>query len=514
MSSSNDPYKSRLFNFLNRQTIRFQDKLGITARHLRSATETGIQILLYPIYLMVQSGRTARQQLESRVQSSLLLSGVKTSESDSSPTTSSVPLDEVLNLVEPWLETKDISNSIDAETIDISPVNENVDRVDLWSNLPVLKKKKQPKKVTSSQLENIQTHFSPLSSQSSLEIQGVASLLDSHELVLVDYHNRILNVLNPRQQEILKQYLVTKHQKPNLLVTTAKKVLAILPQISQNNSVDAPPVKMFWQMLDWVKTSSIAKKVDLFGESKLASSAPVLPPGTDNYFLPNLLVSLDNKVADLETKSFLSISVAGNKSLDRSSPTYTQPNLTQSQPDLSSNPFQIRTIIQAAIDHFFGTNSSGVTNQIKGNSHFTLPNSANPLPLESKTASSYLPGNSLGLNLPPADEQESWLSWSDIFSNTISSTVKPPPSKTQAIRNSTPESSQLYPFPQDKTEDFASITYFEPPNTEVETASDLLETKATTVGYEKHLLEQILEILDHIFVWLEERLLKIWRTFR
>ncbi|MGK7934933.1 MAG: hypothetical protein AB4206_03890 [Xenococcaceae cyanobacterium] len=522
MSSSNDPYKSRLFNFLNRQTIRFQDQLGTTVRHLRSATEIGIQILLYPVYLMVQSGRTARQQLESRVQSSLLLSGVKTSESDSSSTTSSVPLDEVLNLVEPWLETKDISNSIDAETIDVSPVKENVEQVDPWSplhrrkttmpavtgvprsNLPVLKKKKQPKKVTSAQLENIQTRFSPLSSQSSLEIQGVASLLDSHELVLVNYHNRILNVLNPRQQEILKQYLATKHQKPNLIATTAKKVLAILPQISQNKSVDSPPVKIFWQMLDWVKTSSIAKKVDLFGESKLAPSAPILPPSTDNSFLPNLLVSLDNKVADLETKSFLSISVAGNKSLDRSSPTYTQPNVTQSQPDLTSNPFQIRTIIQAAIEHFFGTNSSGVT----------LPNSANPLPLESKTASSYLPGNSLGLNLPPAEEQESWLSWNDIFSNTISSTVKPPPSETQAISNSTQESSQLYPFPQDKTEDFASITYFDPPNTEVETASDLLETQATTVGYEKHLLERILEILDQIFVWLEERLLKIWQTFR
>ena len=504
MSSSNDPYKSRLFNFLNRQTIRFQDQLGTTVRHLRSATEIGIQVLLYPLYLMVQSGRTARQQLESRVQSSLLLSGVKTSESDSSSTTSSVPLDEVLNLVEPWLETKDISNSIDAGTIDVSPVNENVEQVDPWSNLPVLKKKKQPKKVTSAQLENIQTRFSPLSSQSSLEIQGVASLLDSHELVLVDYHNRILNVLNPRQQEILKQYLATKHQKPNLIATTAKKVLAILPQISQNNSVDAPPVKIFWQILDWVKTSSIAKKVDLFGESKLAPSAPILPPGTDNSFLPNLLVSLDNKVADLETKSFLSISVAGNKSLDRSSPAHNQLNVTQSQPDLNSNPFQIRTIIQAAIEHFFGTNNSGVT----------LPNSANPLPLESKTASSYLPGNSLGLNLPPAEEQESWLSWNDIFSNTISSTVKPPPSETQAISNSTPESSQLYPFPQDKTEDFASITYFDPPNTEVETASDLLETQATTVGYEKHLLERILEILDQIFVWLEERLLKIWQTFR
>ena len=137
MSSSNDPYKSRLLNFLNRQTIRFQDQVGITARHLRSATEMGVQLMLYPFYLMVQSGRVARQQLESKVQSSLLLAGAKTSKSDSSITTASVPLDEVLNLVEPWLETKENLDNIQVETVDISPVKDIQAQADPWFNLPV-----------------------------------------------------------------------------------------------------------------------------------------------------------------------------------------------------------------------------------------------------------------------------------------------------------------------------------------------------------------------------------------
>ena len=509
MSSSNNPYKSRLLNFLNRQTISFQDKLGITVRNLRSTTEMGIQLLLYPFYLMVQSGRVARRQLESRVQSSLLLSGAKTSKSDSSVTTASVPLDEVLNLVEPWLDDREDIGSIEAETIDISPVNQVSEQADPWLNLPSLPKKQTKQTETSSQLENIQTRFSPLSPQSSLEIQGIASLLDSREIVLVDYHNRILNVLNSRQQEILQQYLARRHQNPNRLVTTAHKVLASLPQISKKNSAKSAPLEFFWKTLDWLQTSPVAKKVNLFGESQLASSSPVLPPSTTSSFLPNFLVSLDNKVADLETKSFLSTSVSTNYLEDRSSLPNLPTNLTQSQQDLTSNPFQIRAIIKAAIEHFFGTNNSKAGRKIKGSSaRFTLPNSASNIPLESKTASSYLPGNSLDLNLPQAKEQESWLSWNDIFSNTITSTVKPQNS-TQ-----TQSSSQSLSSFSDKTEDLTSITDSNIPNPELETASDLLETKATTVGYEKHPLEKALEILDGIIVWLEEKLLKIWQIFK
>ncbi len=505
MSSSKEPYKSRLFNFLNRQTIRFQDQLGITVRQLRSTTEMGMQLMLYPFYLMVQSGRVARQQLESKVQSSLLLSGVKTSKSDSSLTTESVPLDDVLNLVEPWLEAKD--NEYIKETVDILPIQQKSSDINLKS-LPQRKQESSQGSTKKSNSELQIPNSELVSPQSSLEIQGIASLLDSHELVLVDYHNRIFNVLNPRQQQILQQYLAQKHQQPNLLVTTAHKVLASLPQIPPHNSAQPSPVKFFWEMVDWLQTSPVAKKANLFGESQLAPSTTVLPPNKDSSFLPNFFVSLDNKVADLETKSFLSTSVYTNLD-DRSSSPNTQADLTQSQQDLTADPFQIRAIIKAAIDHFFGDHNSKAGGKIKGSPNkSTLPHSASNIPLESKTASSYLPGNSSDLNLPPAEEQESWLSWNDIFSNTITSTVKPQ-NNTQNQK-----ASQSLPSSSDKNEDFTSITNFSSPETELETTADLLETKATTVGYEKHPLEQALEILDAIIVWLEEKLLKIWQRFK
>mgnify|MGYP001822008216 CR=1 FL=1 len=337
---SNEPYKSRLLNFINRQTIRWQDKLGMTVRRLRSTTEMGIQLLLYPFYVMLQTGRTLRERLESKVQSPLFLSEARSSHTESSLTTASVPLEEVLNLVEPWLQARENSDNIATNTVDILPVDRAEQCADLWQSTPSLPPKKQSQ-VTDSQLDNLATQVTPVVPRSSQLIRGVASVLASREIVLVDRHNRILNILNPRQQQILKQYLAKRHQQPGLLITTTRKILANLPQISQKNSAKTTPIKFIWQMLDWVQTSPIATKVNLFGESKLASYSPVLPSSNPVLYKGKFLTSLDNKVADLETKSFLSTSVPFDD-LDR--------DFAQNQAYLDSNPFKFRAIIKAAID--------------------------------------------------------------------------------------------------------------------------------------------------------------------
>lgn len=485
---SNEPYKSRLLNFINRQTIRWQDKLGMTVRTLRSTTEMGIQLLLYPFYVMLQTGRTLRQRLESKVQSPLFLSEAKSSHTESSLTTASVPLEEVLNLVEPWLEARENSDNITTNTIDILPVDGAEQCADLWQSTPSLPPKKQSQ-VTASQLDNLATQVTPVVPCSSQLIRGVASVLASREIVLVDRHNRILNILNPRQQQILKQYLAKRHQKPGLLITTTRKILANLPQISKKNSAKTAPIKFIWQMLDWLQTSPIATRINLFGESKSTSYSPVLPSSNPVVSPGKFLTSLDNKLADLETKSFLSTSVASDR-IDFYS---------QNQDDLNSNPFKIRAIIKAAIDYFFIKNNSKAKNKIKGSSRFNLPNSNPSIPLESKTASSYLPGETPKLNLSSAKEENSWLSWNDIFSNTISSTIQP---------RSTQQDNNI------QAQESANISCSNNLETQLDTASDLLETKATTVGYEKHPLVRILELLDGIIVWLEEKLVKIWRRLK
>jgi len=50
--------------------------------------------------------------------------------------------------------------------------------------------------------------------------------------------------------------------------------------------------------------------------------------------------------------------------------------------------------------------------------------------------------------------------------------------------------------------------------TGLEAAPDWIETEARAIGYLKHPLEQILELLDIFILWLEENLKKIWYWLR
>ncbi|WP_237766121.1 hypothetical protein [Arthrospira platensis] len=54
-SAYSGPYKSRLFNFLVNNYQQFTDACDRTWRNIRYATSTATQILLYPIYLILQN---------------------------------------------------------------------------------------------------------------------------------------------------------------------------------------------------------------------------------------------------------------------------------------------------------------------------------------------------------------------------------------------------------------------------------------------------------------------------
>ncbi|WP_138073166.1 hypothetical protein [Picosynechococcus sp. PCC 11901] len=61
--SAPGPYQSKLFNFLNRQSIQWGSRLTQAARRLKITVEWGSQIALYPLYLLVQTSRVAVRQI-------------------------------------------------------------------------------------------------------------------------------------------------------------------------------------------------------------------------------------------------------------------------------------------------------------------------------------------------------------------------------------------------------------------------------------------------------------------
>jgi hypothetical protein len=67
-SGSSGRYQSRLFNFLNRQALRLTAQCDRAVRQLKVAAVWGVQIVLYPVYLLVQTGLSAGRQLSNSAQ--------------------------------------------------------------------------------------------------------------------------------------------------------------------------------------------------------------------------------------------------------------------------------------------------------------------------------------------------------------------------------------------------------------------------------------------------------------
>jgi len=681
--SSSGPYQSRLFNLLNRYKIRWSDRVTQAVRQIQVATEWGVQTLLYPIYLMVQMGRSTRQQLEQQVYSSSALppdlkvgnreqgTGNRKSttfmpggenffigtdselELDDRMQFSAVdaPIEQVLQAVNPWLiegneEKRELVergvNSLpivhgDGETgrrgdggrkwiPDFRPSVLEDEQTNIlgklgkfvaqlrshipkqikiqWfrhqdkaleltgkqlpqqeenlSNLAIsdlrtrtrtrsasqTRAAKPSASKTSSSLRDRQslipnanldaTNSLPRRDKRLLTIQGIATLVESRVLVLVTQDNQILDILTSQQQQQLQQRIIQAlaayRPHRSFLKTTTKKILRSLPNFSSNNSKALPPVRFVWDVIDWLQTSPVALKANLFGESSLVS---VSSESTEMSYkrspLEELSIILDRALAELETQSQNLVTLVqrvGNNLPIKTNLTDTLKQRQSLGDDLNTarehsepDPFQLQVLIRAAIDYFFGKVHGNVASS-------NLPHSSSTIPLKPTTSSP---------SLPTASPEDPWLSWSDLFSHTLSSATiaqtsqklvtfkgetdkkslpeaarKPTKSKqwkrnrikslfqqqkSRALSVIQAQSNQVTLRQQEDstltpTENLSGAEVTSSSFPYPQTTPDWVETDATAVGYVKHPLEIILELLDRIILWLEELALKIWKQVK
>jgi len=59
-------YQSRLLNFVHQQSRRLTQQWDHTYRHLQVATKWGVELLLYPVYLLLNSTESAAKTLEGK----------------------------------------------------------------------------------------------------------------------------------------------------------------------------------------------------------------------------------------------------------------------------------------------------------------------------------------------------------------------------------------------------------------------------------------------------------------
>ncbi len=442
-SPNHQPYKSKLFNFVNRQSLRWRDRLIRSAQYFRLGVEWSVQILIYPIYLMVQAGRVTRKQLRRGF-------APKALPTDKNKRVSATPkADQPLNRV--FQETQQC-----------------------------LSQTKSQKKTKN------KTQTSPIM------IQGVASAMESHDLVLVAENNTIIDILSETQQTHLKKYI--RLEAANYwyeLKQNQKDNLGLIQTLSPKKDHVLPPIRWFWQVMGWMQTGTLAMSLDFFGESSLV-------PITHQNTISSLSIHSITSNKESNTRSSLSSSFSFNQKLQQ----WREHIKEKSNESLNidnEDPFRIEFLIYAAIDYFF--------NRVIPHQQFTSISKQNTLQSSSENI------------------DDPWLSWNDSYKEVSSVNIPASvqSSSTFLSQGNTSDYQAKKSFKKRKKRNQKSLikssanlqkkdnfnqsnhSDFLQSNHQIDKSSSYwVDTEAKSSGYIKHPLVRVLEWLDSAIHWLEK----------
>ncbi len=541
-SGSSGRYQSRLFNFVHQQSRRVTQQWEHTFRHLQVATKWGVEVLLYPVYLLFQASESPGKTLQTKEPQTRLQ--LQPNDTDFQPEIPNVdsPIQHILEAVN-YLSS-DEAASTPTKTVERfkPPAFLEVFRLKLVDNNSTNNASlTQSTNITENkvgnlnllQLENALKQHLPV-------VRGIATDLINRSLVLVTADNEILDILTPQQQAELDDRIINEvanyWQHWQLII--AKKETELLPQIDR----------------------LLAKLTDV-NTTKIPVLAQGIPKDLVNT--DRLLTFLDITVAKLESNALLPVQ---ERSQEIVQVAQTQLNIflygkeqlaakgeiATTADGLETHTLNLQALIEAALNYFFGV----------GNRKTLEPPNSNKQ-LSSKILPSRLrKALSKSRQLEKQDlAADPWLTWNDLFGDTETVTEKPV-TLSQKTNPALASSLSVRYFPENnltvkqpkigsglvrkkqstsnltssqktspkvvsakQTETRISQTKSESRkgeilhqqfdrSSQVEAQPDWIETKATSTGYEKHPLEQLLEWVDYVMLWLEERFVKVFQSLR
>ncbi len=238
--SSTGPYKSKVFNFLNRQSLRWGDRLTQAGRRLKITLEWGVQIAAYPLYLLVQTTRVAGRQFAAQQQKKAL----QEAQSQTEPASTNVA--SLILAAQP-----DDTTQTELQGIACTLENKKIVFVDIHN----------------------QAH-QPEQSQDKLE-------------KIISFHLSELNLQQRKQQQLER-------------VVSPR----ILPPVQAHRPHTLLPIRWFLAGIHWLEQSPVAIAIDLFGESQWSTpivpievySPKLLPP----LPLEQWIHPIDDRLAQFE----------------------------------------------------------------------------------------------------------------------------------------------------------------------------------------------------------------------
>ena len=502
-------YQSRLFNLILQQSRELTEQWQRNLRQAKVTSMWGMQMGLYPIYLLFQVTRFTQLALrQGDVQGQRLLKAVVDPSQDSLASVADGPIRNVLGAIQ--IETLASATDPDAESGPRDETSEPQFAVQiegLSHQRPTIRVRYQKwlqRWAERNPLHNQATRWLGIMSEPDLKIQGIACDLSTTTVLLVAPDNEPLDVLTQTQQRELHKLMAwemanyrRQQRLGRELQNLAKSNLRQLP-IPKLRSQMLPPVKVFRKAMTWVQTGPMAAKVNLFQEALALpgdESSYVLPlalpqglANTLNQLTPKLtqdaIEMLDGAIASWETSSW---EVMGPTATDISESIvqHWKQQQAQYQPSLSiltqdaslggqlpTHPVRyaarwVPSTLRSAIAALFGLSPT--------------PQLDAPTPGSSSTSE-----QNLRLRLTWPDTYTAGLQQAPVFAPTHPSVATDTPRLVADV-----DQRQQTIYTQDGPIE--------------------IEIDAVMVGYEKHPLEHILTWLDRIIAWLESGFSKLWK---
>lgn len=313
MSISSRPYKSRLFNFVNRRSLQFRDRIGETFRHLKVAAEWGAQLLISPLHWIFQPKNWTGEVLGTASPHQAL----PPAETYLSDPPVDQPLEKILTAIEPWFElpyASVLTATLNDVKADHSPRKKEIvlssqffqqiqqqlenpapsQHLALPPAIAPQNPNPRPLGDLVSQIKNI---FSPTKE---LVIRGISCVIENRQLVLTTADNEILDVLSLEQQTLLKQSIRAEMAnywyERRLQWSISQKMLGFIPLVNEQTEKVLPPVQLLWQTLHWLESQSFRPKLPQFNQSALIPATSLTTGGNA------LIQKLDQRVATLESQ--------------------------------------------------------------------------------------------------------------------------------------------------------------------------------------------------------------------
>ncbi len=466
---SSGRYQSRLLNFVHLQSRRLTQQWDHTYRHLQVATKWGVELLLYPVYLLLNPTESAGRTLEGKEPQPRLKLQPET------PPTADTPIQQVLEAVKSLPSESDIAE----------PPKTSAP----WKFVGFLSSKlfrrHPPTKplISENSPENIQPYLPVM--------RGIATNLVSRNLVLVTADNEILDILTPQQQAKLADRIICAvgNYWHSWQLAANKPQSQILPKIE----------RIFTKITGQISVNMLS-----------------LPEGTEKDLLNTnkLIAFLDASIANWESKGLLPVQQRSQEIIRLAQTQLNifvygreqvaaRGNMSVNADSLETQILNIPALIADAINYFFGVSKDQKIAQGHSDGE-----SQSSLPHDRRFQNEVL-------------AKDSWLNFSDLFGNSQISSANRSESKPKAKSGwlqKSKSSPQLAPTAKKLgklSENLNSQAITKNRHrSQVEAQPDWIDVEATFVGYDKHPLEQLLEWLDHAILWLEEIIVKVYQFFQ